>query len=65
MKILVTHAGTSGQAAGMAERVARVLTGLGADVTVRPMSGCGNGKGFFSCCCREPGAWRMLGAGGH
>ena len=46
MKILVTHAGTSGQAAGMAERVARVLTGLGADVTVRPMSGVATVKGF-------------------
>ena len=46
MKILVTHAGTSGRAAGMAERVARVLTGLGADVTVRPMSGVATVKGF-------------------
>ncbi len=57
MKLLVTHAGTSGLAAGVAERVARVLAGLGAEVTVRPMSGVSTVKGYSAVIagCREQG----------
>ena len=39
MKILVTYAGSGALAAGTAERVGRVLSGLGEIVTVLPMSG--------------------------
>lgn len=60
MKILVTHAGMSGPAAGVAERVARVLAGLGADVTVQPMSGTTTVKGFSAVvagCQEQGGGW--------
>ena len=60
MKILVTHAGTSGRAANVAERVTRVLSGLGADVTVRPMSGVATLKGFSAVVAGSPehgGCW--------
>jgi hypothetical protein len=39
MEILVTYAGSGGLAAGAAERMGKVLTGLGESVTVLPMSG--------------------------
>jgi menaquinone-dependent protoporphyrinogen IX oxidase len=60
MKILVTHAGTSGLAASVAERVARVLTGLGAEVTLRPMSGVSGVKVFSAViagCQEQGGGW--------
>ncbi|MFZ2287192.1 MAG: flavodoxin domain-containing protein [Bacteroidales bacterium] len=46
MKILVTYAGGAGPSAGVAERIARVMTGLGADVTLLPMTGVSTIKGF-------------------
>ncbi|MCU0458357.1 MAG: hypothetical protein MUE37_04605 [Bacteroidales bacterium] len=60
MKILVTHAGMSGPSAGVAERVARVLAGLGADVTLRPMSATATVKGFSAVvagCQEQGGGW--------
>jgi hypothetical protein len=39
MKILVTYSGSGELAAGVAERVGKVLSGLGEIVTVLPMSG--------------------------
>jgi len=60
MKILVTHAGMSGPAAIVAERVARVLTGLGAEVTLLPMSGVSTVKGFSAVvagCLEQGGSW--------
>ena len=47
MKILVTHAGMSGPATIVAERIARVMTGLGADVTLLPMTGVATVKGYL------------------
>jgi len=38
MEILVTYAGSGGLAAGAAERMGKVLTGLGESVTALPMS---------------------------
>jgi menaquinone-dependent protoporphyrinogen IX oxidase len=60
MKILVTHAGTSGPAVGVADRVTRVLAGLGADVTLLPMSGVNTVKGFSAVvagCQEQGGGW--------
>ena len=60
MKILITYAGTTGTAAGVAERVARVMTGLGAEVTVRPMSGVVTVKGYSAVvagCLEQGGRW--------
>jgi len=60
MKILITYAGTTGTAAGVAERVARVMTGLGADVTLSPMSGVVTVKGYSAVvagCLEQGGRW--------
>jgi menaquinone-dependent protoporphyrinogen IX oxidase len=60
MKILVTHAGMSGPAAVVAERIARVMTGLGADVTFLPMTGVSTVKGFSAViagCIEQGGSW--------
>ena len=60
MKILITYAGTTGTAAGVAERVARVMTGLGAEVTVSPMSGVVTVKGYSAVvagCLEQGGRW--------
>ncbi len=60
MKILVAHAGMSGLSASVAERVARVLTGLGADVTLLPMSGVTTVKGYSAVvagCQEQGGGW--------
>lgn len=46
MKILVTYAGTAGVTSSVADRIARVMTGLGADVTLLPMSGVRSVKGY-------------------
>ncbi len=46
MKILVTYAGSAGVTSSVAERIARVMTGLGAEVTLLPMSGVRTVKGF-------------------
>lgn len=46
MKILVTFAGSAGPSAGVADRIARVITGLGAEVTLLPMTGVSTVKGF-------------------
>lgn len=46
MKILITFAGSAGPLAGVADRIARVMTGLGAEVTLLPMSGISSVKGF-------------------
>jgi flavodoxin len=60
MKILVTYAGTAGLAAGVAGRVARVMTGLGAEVTLSPMSGVSAVKGYSAVvagCLVQGGRW--------
>ncbi len=60
MKILVTHAGMSGPAAVVAERIAGVLAGLGADVKLLPMSGTTTVKGFSAVvagCQEQGGGW--------
>ena len=60
MKILVTYAGTTGPAAEAAERVVRVMAGLGADMTLRPMSGVTSVKGFSAVvagCLEQGGGW--------
>lgn len=46
MKILVTYAGTSGPVLSVADRITRVMTGLGADVTLLAMSAVTSVKGF-------------------
>lgn len=46
MKILITFAGSAGSLAGVADRIARVMTGLGADVKVVPMNSVSTVKGF-------------------
>jgi len=46
MKILVTYAGSAGSAANVADRIARVMTGLGAEVTLLPMTAVSTVKGF-------------------
>jgi menaquinone-dependent protoporphyrinogen IX oxidase len=46
MKILVTYAGSAGVTASVADRIARVMTGLGTEVTLLPMSGVRTVKGF-------------------
>lgn len=46
MKILVTFAGSAGPPAGVADRIARVMTGLGAEVTLLPMTAVSTVKGF-------------------
>ncbi len=46
MKILVTYAGNAGPLAAVAERIARVMTGLGAGVTLLPMTGVKTVKGY-------------------
>ncbi len=46
MKILVTFAGSAGPSAGVAHRIARVMTGLGAEVTLLPMTAITTVKGF-------------------
>jgi len=60
MKILVTHSGISGPAAVVAERIARIMTGLGADVTLQPMTGVTTVKGFSAVvagCQEQGGGW--------
>ncbi len=60
MKILVTRAGISGPAAVVAERIAGILTGLGADVTLLPMSGVTTVKGYSAVvagCLEQGGEW--------
>ncbi|HCM59558.1 MAG TPA: hypothetical protein DIS74_04135, partial [Bacteroidales bacterium] len=60
MKILVTYAGMTGPAADAAGRVVRVMTGLGAEVTLRPMSGVTTVKGFSAVvagCLEQGGGW--------
>ncbi|NLE35094.1 MAG: hypothetical protein GX622_08325 [Bacteroidales bacterium] len=60
MKILITHSGTSGPVAGTAERIARVLTGLGAEITVLPMSLVTTVKGFSAVVAgsmEQAGGW--------
>ncbi|MRR21080.1 hypothetical protein EG827_12950 [bacterium] len=60
MKILVTHAGMSGPATVVAERIARVMTGLGVEVTLLPMSGVSTVKGFSAViagCLEQGGSW--------
>lgn len=46
MKILITFAGSAGPSAAVAERIARVMTGLGAQVALLPMNGVSTVKGF-------------------
>ncbi len=46
VKILITHAGSTGPAADAADRIARVMTGLGSTVTLRPMSMVTTLKGY-------------------
>ena len=46
MKILITYAGSGGLSAGAAERVGKVLCGLGESVTLLPMNGVKTIRGF-------------------
>jgi len=46
MKILITYSGSGGLTAEVAERIGRVLSGLGEVVTVLPMSGVTTLKGY-------------------
>lgn len=46
MKILVTYAGSAVITSGVADRIARVMTGLGEEVTLLPMSGVTTVRGF-------------------
>lgn len=46
MKLLITFAGSAGPLAGVADRIGRVMTGLGVDVTLLPMTGVDSVKGF-------------------
>jgi len=46
MKILVTYAGSAGPAANVADRIARVMTGLGVEVTLLPLTAVSTVKGF-------------------
>ena len=57
MKILVTCAGMTGPAADAAERIVKVMAGLGAEVTLKPMSGVASVKGFSAVVagCLEQG----------
>jgi menaquinone-dependent protoporphyrinogen oxidase len=60
MKLLVTYAGSSGPAAGVADRIARVMTGLGVEVTLLPMSGVTTVKGFSAVIAgsmEQAGGW--------
>jgi flavodoxin len=60
MKILVTHAGMAGPATGVAERVAKVLAGLGEEVTLLPMSAVSGVKGYAAVvagCLVQGGGW--------
>ncbi|MDX9772618.1 MAG: flavodoxin domain-containing protein [Bacteroidales bacterium] len=60
MKILITCAGITGPAASAADRIARVMTGLGDDVVVKPMSAVSAVKGFSAViagCLEQNGEW--------
>jgi len=60
MKILVTHAGMSGPSVVVAERIASVMTGLGAEVTLLPMAGVSTVKGYSAVvagCLEQGGSW--------
>ncbi|MGB8358318.1 MAG: flavodoxin domain-containing protein [Bacteroidales bacterium] len=60
MKILVTYAGSGGLAAGTAERVGKVLSGLGESVTLMPMSGVTTLKGYAAVIAgsvEHAGSW--------
>jgi menaquinone-dependent protoporphyrinogen IX oxidase len=46
MKILITYAGRHGVVASVAERIAGVMTGLGADITLLSMNAVTTVKGF-------------------
>jgi menaquinone-dependent protoporphyrinogen IX oxidase len=46
MKILVTYAGSAGVTSSVADRIATVMTGMGEEVTLLPMSGVRTVKGF-------------------
>jgi menaquinone-dependent protoporphyrinogen oxidase len=46
MKLLITYAGSTGPLAGVADRIGRVMTGLGVEVTLLPMTGVDSVKGF-------------------
>lgn len=46
MKILVTYAVSAGPSAGVADRIARVMTDLGVEVTLLPMTAVTTVKGF-------------------
>lgn len=60
MKIRVTYAGSAGPSAAVAERVGRVMTGLGADVTLLPMTAVSTIKGFSAVIAgslEQGGSW--------
>ena len=60
MKILITFAGSAGPLTGVAARIARVMTGLGAEVTVLPMNGVPSVKGYSAVVAgsmEQGGGW--------
>lgn len=60
MKILITFAGSAGSLAGVADRIARVMTGLGDEVKVAPMNGVSTVKGFAAVIAgsmEQGGGW--------
>lgn len=46
MKLLITYAGSAAPLAGVADRIGRVMAGLGVEVTLLPMTGVDSVKGF-------------------
>lgn len=54
-KILITYAGSAGPLAGVAARIARVMTGLGAEVKLVPMNGVSSVKGFTAVIAGSTG----------
>lgn len=60
MKILITYAGRTGVAAGVAERIAGVMTGLGAEVSILSMNAVTTVKGFSAVIAgslEQSGGW--------
>jgi menaquinone-dependent protoporphyrinogen IX oxidase len=60
MKILITYAGRNGVAASVAERIARVMTGLGVEITLLSMNAVTTVKGFSAVIAgslEQSGGW--------
>ncbi len=60
MKLLITFAGSAGPLAGVADRIGRVMNGLGAEVTILPMTCVDSVKGFTAVIAgsmEKGGSW--------